>query len=145
MVWFCGWPIPPGLPLSETEHESYRKAFETTAIKDEMTTVDFEDFMQKDDGATVALVVKLKFRDELKYPGKLPEDFVEAEDVDSALATLQSSSIWLGLQAGNVPVAIFNQQGNLIRPSGRTSIDDEEVRALRWRYRSEIANYHALC
>jgi hypothetical protein len=126
LVWFCGWPIPPGIPLDDTDMDTYRKAFENTAIKDEMMSIDFEELMQNDDGATIALVTKMTFRDELKYPSKLPEDFVQAESVDAALSTLAWSGTMMALQYGTAPVAVFNQNGNLIRPVARTGMDGDE-------------------
>lgn len=126
LVWFCGWPIPSGLPISESEAEEFRKSFEGTGIKDEMMSIDFEDLMQNDDGATVAIALQLKFRDDLQYPSSVPEGFEPAESLDAALSTLGYSSMTLMFQHGVTPVSIMNQHGSIIRSVAQNAMDDED-------------------
>lgn len=126
LIWFCGWPLPAGIPLSESDAETYRKLFEETAIKDEFMSTDFEEFLQKDDGNTIGLTMKLKFRNDLSYPSNVPEGFAPAETVDEALSSMMYSTVSTMIPYGATPVAVFNHHGQLVRSVSQTAMDEDE-------------------
>jgi len=126
LVWFAGYPMD-GKALDDTEQDNYRKLFEGTAILEEMVSIDFEEFLQNDDGKSIGLAARVSYREDLKYPEtKAIEGFTPAETVDDAVSTFVNGASILALQYGCTPLALFQDRGQLFRTVEVRDADEDD-------------------